>query len=382
MAANGSGVFQFHSDISRREYARFTRPLLRRLLRAARPYWPALALFLAFSCAETLIYVNIPMLLGELADAFGRLLVDSLLGKQVSFAAVTRAAVKVGAMLLGSTAASVLAGVCVNGFSSSFAHGLRGEVFGAAFRQPIAGVDARTREGVYELAAHGVDRLNQSLNLLLEGVLGPMILAVGLYYKLFRIQKEFGLFALLLLPLSLLVNVLLTRREAPLAAAQQRVNAALEVKLARYYQTYSVAARTGARGRMLAELRQIGARQRAANTAARKTESRRDVLNELLTNAALAAVTVYGAFCLKDETVSIGALIGVLIRARTLSEPVARMSLLTGAVSGAAAAAQKIFSFTDAPAEPAGAAALPEGPAELKFEHVTFGYRGGAPAVL
>ena len=382
MAAQGSKVFQFNTDISRREYARFTLPLLRRLLRSARPFWPALVGFLAFACAETVIYVNIPILLGDLADAFGRLLVDSILGKTVSFAAVTRAALKVGAMLLGSTGASVLAGVCVNGFSSSYAHRLRTELFRACFRQPIAGIDAHTRDGVYGIAAQSVDLLNQSLNLLLEGVAGPLILAVGLFIRLFRIRPEFGWFALLLMPLSLLINLLLTSKEMPFAAAQRQVNTALELKLTRYYNAYAAAAVTGARGRMTRELMQINARHRAASRAARRIESRRDVLNELLTNVSLAAVAVYGAFCLKDETITIGALIGILICVRKLSEPVARTSLLSGAVAGAAAASQRIFPFLDSPAEPTGAETPTAESAELRFEHVSFGYRAGVPAVL
>jgi len=93
-----------------------------------------------------------------------------------------------------------------------------------------------------------------------------------------------------------------------------------------------------------------------------------------------ALVLVLGARRVLDGTLSLGTLVGFTTCFGLLGRPVRQTGFLTGVITQALAAAERIFEILDVHAdvvEAADAVPPPDGPGLVRFEHVGFAYAGG-----
>ena len=105
---------------------------------------------------------------------------------------------------------------------------------------------------------------------------------------------------------------------------------------------------------------------------------------ELLSAVATAVILVYGGNQVLEGTVTIGVLASFVFYLASFFDPIQALSQLYTTYQAGMAALDKIFDLLDEEPEISdrpGALELPQLRGEIRFEDVTFGYNGGAPAL-
>jgi len=105
---------------------------------------------------------------------------------------------------------------------------------------------------------------------------------------------------------------------------------------------------------------------------------------ELLPNLGLVMVLGYGGHLALDGSLSIGDLVAFNAYVALLIWPLRMLGMIVAGAQRAGASAQRvheILSTDPIVVDPPGAVALPAGGGEVRFEGVTFGYRGGVPVL-
>ena len=105
---------------------------------------------------------------------------------------------------------------------------------------------------------------------------------------------------------------------------------------------------------------------------------------ELLSAVATAVILLYGGNQVLDGAVTIGVLASFVFYLQTFFDPIQQLSQLYTTYQAGMAALDKIFDLLDEEPEIADkpdAIELPQLRGEIRFEDVTFGYNGGAPAL-
>ena len=101
---------------------------------------------------------------------------------------------------------------------------------------------------------------------------------------------------------------------------------------------------------------------------------------EILSAVAIALILAYGGGDVIRDAMTFGALVAFIQYAQRFYRPIRDLSEKYNILQGAMASSERIFSLLDRTAsvrDPEQPAAMPEGAAEIVFEHVTFSYNPG-----
>src|SRR3954451_10481275 len=126
------------------------------------------------------------------------------------------------------------------------------------------------------------------------------------------------------------------------------------------------------------------ARTRTAQTHAQKIAATTFSFGELTAAVANGAVIVVGVLLGVDDQITTGQLIGFLFLVTLFVQPVQVATEVLNEAQNAVAGMRRVLGILDTPtdiADPTPGLVLPDGPVEVRFDHVSFAYPGG-PEVL
>jgi ATP-binding cassette, subfamily B, multidrug efflux pump len=349
---------------------------------------------IAATCAFAALNVAAPKLLGDATDV----VVEAFVGGAFDQGRLAGLLLVVAVMYLGTSLFNWLQGMLTASAVQRLVYNLRAAVENKVHRLPSSHFQEQARGDVLSRATNDVDNISQALNQLLTQMIMAVLMLCGSLAMMLWISPLLAAIALVSVPVSTLITVMIARKSQAYFAEQWASTGTLNAHIEEFVTGHEVIKAFGQQA-AVAEIFANG-NDRLARTAAKAQYMSGAVqpLMVFIANLNYVAVAVVGALQVAAGAMTIGGIQAFIQFNRLFTQPMGQIGGMLTLMQSCAASAERVFALLDSeevadhpaagrpvPGRPAAERPAVDGALELSgtitFEDVTFGYVPDAPAV-
>ena len=282
----------------------------------------------------------------------------------------------IGAYLVGSMLALIQARI-LNRIVQDAMHRLRMQVEEKIHRLPLSYFDSIKRGDLLSRVTNDVDNIGQSLQQTLSQAITALLTVLGVLVMMFIISPLLALVALISIPLTIAVTVVVAKRSQKLFAEQWKQTGILN---ARVEETYSGHAVVKVFGHQLDAQRAFDDENSAVFKASFGAQFVSGIIMPVMMfvgNLSYVVIAVVGGLQVASGALSIGAVQSFIQYSRQFTQPLSQLGSMANLLQSGVASAERVFELLDEKEQeedPQTPATVPSGANRLEFKNVSFGY--------
>lgn len=288
-------------------------------------------------------------------------------------------AIYVAASLFGWLQAYVL-----NGAVQNTVYRLRGDVEAKIHRLPLSYFDKQPRGELLSKVTNDIDNIQQSLQQTLSQVLTSLLTVIGVIWMMFTISWQLALIALVTVPLSVLITVVIAKRSQKMFVAQWASTGELNGQIEEAYTGHALV-------KVFGRQREVAARFAEKNEQLYRSSFGAQFISGLIMpamtfvgNLVYVGIAVVGGLMVAGGNLSIGSVQAFIQYSRQFTQPLTQLGSMANVLQSGVASAERVFELLDAD-EQSPDPASPKEPTtthgRLEFENVSFRYDADKPLI-
>ena len=261
---------------------------------------------------------------------------------------------------------------------------LRRDISKAINRLPLRYFDTQTHGEVLSRITNDVDTVGQTLTQSLSQMMSAVVMLVGIMGMMLSISWLLTVVALLVVPLSMGLIVVITKRSQTQFIRQQDELGELNGHIEEMYAGHQVMRAFRGQERSLATFRQINQRLFSSAWQSQFLSGLMYPVMNVVGNIGYVGVAVLGGWLAIEGRIKIGDIQAFIQYMQQFNQPIAQTANIANVLQSTAAAAERVFEFLEEPAEapdPVPATTLPVVCGEVEFRDVVFGYNAKTPVI-
>jgi ATP-binding cassette subfamily B protein len=391
-------------------------PSAKRLLRTLRTDMPQLIVVLVFSILSVTLSVIGPKLLGEGTNvvfagfislqmpegATKQQVVEQLVasgnqdqanmiaamdfvpGAGIDFDQLARILTLVLIVYVFSSLFGWLQARILNGVVQRAMHRLRMQVEDKVHRLPLSYFDRVQRGELLSRVTNDVDNIGQTMQQTLSQVVISLLTVIGVLTMMFLISPLLAVIALVTIPLTILITVLVAKRSQKLFVQQWKTTGVLNARVEETFSGHSIV-------KVFGHQKEVEADFRAENDELYRSSFGAQFLSGVIMpammfigNLVYVAIAVVGGLQVAAGVMSIGDVQAFIQYSRQFTQPLSQLGSMANLLQSGVASAERVFEFLDEDEqtpdeEPAETA--PDSASRLEFEDVSFRYVADKPLI-
>ncbi|HEX7022457.1 MAG TPA: ABC transporter ATP-binding protein, partial [Trueperaceae bacterium] len=319
---------------------------------------------------------------GQIAELLSG--IDLVPGQGVDFQAVGRVLLIVLAIYLVSSLLQFLQGYLLNDVVQGTVYRLRGAVEDKLNRLPLAYFDRQPRGELLSRVTNDIDNVSQSLQQTMSQLLTSLLTVVFVLVMMFSISPVLTLVALVSIPATMVVAMLVMGRSRTQFMAQWRRTGTLNSEIEEAYTGHALV-------KVFGRQREVQATFETENEALYQASFQAQFLSGLIMpitmfigNLNYAAIAVMGGLRVASGTISLGDVQAFIQYSRRFTQPVTQVASMTNLLQSGVASAERVFELLDADEERSDDARPPLPAARrgrVVFEDIAFRYEDDRPLI-
>ena len=356
------------------ERAKDFKGTLRQLLAAMSKYKLSLVVVIVFAVLSTIFNIAGPKILAKATTALATGWIAKLRGVGgIDFAYIGKVLLFLLGMYLLSAAFSFIQGWLMSGLSQKVCYDFRDQISKKINRLPLAYFEKRTVGEVLSRITNDVDTLGQSLNQSVTQLITSVATMVGVLIMMLSISPKMTLIALLILPVSLALVLVVVKFSQKYFKAQQATLGVVNGQVEEVYSGHNV---IKAFNREAAVLDDFNAANDKLYESAWKSQFLSGLMQPIMNfvgNLGYVAVAIVGSIFAAAGAITIGDIQAFIQYVKNFTQPIQQLAQVSNMLQSMTAAAERVFEFLNEPeedqlADPARRAD------QVTFDHVKFGY--------
>ena len=353
---------------------------MRSLLAELGRYKFRLIAVIVFAVLSTIFNIAGPKVLAKATTALATGWVAKLRGTgSIDFGYIGKILLILLAMYLVSAAFSFCQSWIMSGLSQKMCYDFRRQISEKINRLPLAYFEKRTVGEVLSRITNDVDTLGQSLNQSITQLITSITTMIGVLIMMLTISPTMTLIAILILPVSMALVLLVVRFSQKYFRAQQKVLGSVNGQVEEVYSGHNV---VKAFNREDAVLNNFDEANNRLFESAWKSQFLSGLMQPIMTfvgNLGYVAVAVSGSIFAARGIITIGDIQAFIQYVRNFTQPIQQLAQVSNMLQSMAAASERVFEFLGEPEEEQNAdPARRADPAcidgQVTFDHVKFGY--------
>ena len=362
------------------ERAKDFKGTLLQLVKAMSTYKISLIVVIVFAILSTVFNIAGPKILAKATTALATGWIAKLRGiGGIDFGYIGKILLILLAMYLCSAAFSFIQGWLMSGLSQKVCYDFRRQISEKINRLPLAYFEKRTVGEVLSRITNDVDTLGQSLNQSITQLITSITTMIGVLIMMLTISPTMTLIAILILPVSMALVLLVVRFSQKYFRAQQKVLGSVNGQVEEVYSGHNV---VKAFNREDAVLNDFDEANNRLFESAWKSQFLSGLMQPIMTfvgNLGYVAVAVSGSIFAARGIITIGDIQAFIQYVRNFTQPIQQLAQVSNMLQSMAAASERVFEFLGEPEEEQNAdPARRADPAcidgQVTFDHVKFGY--------
>ena len=367
------------------EKAKDFRGTLGKMLRYIGSYKFAVLVVLLFAAGSTVFNVIGPKVLSKATTELAVGLMAKLRGTGgIDFE-------KIGRILLTALAIYAVSALCnfvqhwlMSGVTQKVAYRMRREISEKIGRMPMRYFESRPAGEVLSRITNDVDTMSTGMNQSITQLITSVTTLIGVLYMMLTISPLMTGIALIMLPLSAVLMMVVVRHSQKYFKAQQRNLGEINGQVEEVYSGHTV---VKAFNREQAVLEEFHATNKKLYESAWKSQFLSGLMQPLMNfvgKLGYVAVAISGCMLAARGTITVGDIQAFIQYVSNFTQPITQLAQVSNQMQSMAAAAERVFEFLAEEEE------VPEAPepasteqirGEVQFHHVRFGYRPGTTVI-
>ena len=358
---------------------------VKKLMQYIAKYKIAIFVVMLFAAFSTIFNVAGPKILGKATTALSEGLMKKIQGTgSIDFHKIGLILLIVLALYLASALFSFVQGWIMTGITQKVCYRLRREISEKINRMPMKYFESRTYGEVLSRITNDVDTLGQGLNQSITTIITSVATLIGVLVMMLSISPLMTLIALIILPISMGLIALGTRKSQKYFHAQQEYLGHINGQVEEVYGGHLVVKAFNHEKETIDEFERTN---RILYNSAWKSQFLSGMMQPIMMfvgNLGYACVALTGGLLAIKNVITIGDIQAFIQYVKNFTQPIQQIAQVINMVQSMSAASERVFEFLEEEEE----IQLAEHPAdiskvtgEVTFDHVGFGYQPEQPII-
>lgn len=358
---------------------------VKKLMQYIAKYKIGIFVVMLFAAFSTIFNVAGPKILGKATTALSEGLMKKIQGTgSIDFHKIGLILLIVLALYLASALFSFVQGWIMTGITQKVCYRLRREISEKINRMPMKYFESRTYGEVLSRITNDVDTLGQGLNQSITTIITSVATLIGVLVMMLSISPLMTLIALIILPISMGLIALVTRKSQKYFHAQQEYLGHINGQVEEVYGGHLVVKAFNHEKETIDEFERTN---RILYNSAWKSQFLSGMMQPIMMfvgNLGYACVALTGGLLAIKNVITIGDIQAFIQYVKNFTQPIQQIAQVINMVQSMSAASERVFEFLEEEEE----IQLAEQPADISkvtgeviFDHVGFGYRPELPII-
>ena len=358
---------------------------VKKLMQYIAKYKIGIFIVMLFAAFSTIFNVAGPKILGKATTALSEGLMKKIQGTgSIDFHKIGLILLIVLALYLASALFSFVQGWIMTGITQKVCYRLRREISEKINRMPMKYFESRTYGQVLSRITNDVDTLGQGLNQSITTIITSVATLIGVLVMMLSISPLMTLIALIILPISMGLIALVTRKSQKYFHAQQEYLGHINGQVEEVYGGHLVVKAFNHEKETIEEFERTN---RILYNSAWKSQFLSGMMQPIMMfvgNLGYACVALTGGLLAIKNVITIGDIQAFIQYVKNFTQPIQQIAQVINMVQSMSAASERVFEFLEEEEE----IQLAEQPAdiskvtgEVTFDHVGFGYKPEQPII-
>ena len=358
---------------------------VKKLMQYIAKYKIGIFVVMLFAAFSTIFNVAGPKILGKATTALSEGLMKKIQGTgSIDFHKIGLILLIVLALYLASALFSFVQGWIMTGITQKVCYRLRREISEKINRMPMKYFESRTYGEVLSRITNDVDTLGQGLNQSITTIITSVATLIGVLVMMLSISPLMTLIALVILPISMGLIALVTRKSQKYFHAQQEYLGHINGQVEEVYGGHLVVKAFNHEKETIDEFQRTN---RILYNSAWKSQFLSGMMQPIMMfvgNLGYACVALTGGLLAIKNVITIGDIQAFIQYVKNFTQPIQQIAQVINMVQSMSAASERVFEFLEEEEE----IQLAEQPAdiskvtgEVTFDHVGFGYQPEQPII-
>jgi len=359
--------------------ARDFRGTMRKLIEYLGSYKTAIVVVMFFAVASTIFNIAGPKILGEATTKLfeGVMGMVAGTGLGIDFDSIGRLILITLGLYLGSSLFGYVQGWIMSNIAMDITYRFRKDIVDKINRMPFKYFDSTSQGEVLSRITNDVDTVSQTLNQSLSQIVTSVVTVVGVLVMMISISWQMTLIALLVIPLSMIVIMLVVRQSQKYFKQQQEYLGHINGHVEEMFGGHLVM--KAFNGETESVERFVGLNDTLYNSAW-KSQFLSGLMMPIMGfigNLGYVAISIMGGYLAIRNAITVGDIQAFIHYMRSFTQPITQIANISNILQQTAAAAERVFEFL-AEEEEIPDVSDPIQPKEIKghviFQNVQFGY--------
>ena len=358
---------------------------VKKLMQYIAKYKIGIFVVMLFAAFSTIFNVAGPKILGKATTALSEGLMKKIQGTgSIDFHKIGLILLIVLALYLASALFSFVQGWIMTGITQKVCYRLRREISEKINRMPMKYFESRTYGEVLSRITNDVDTLGQGLNQSITTIITSVATLIGVLVMMLSISPLMTLIALIILPISMGLIALVTRKSQKYFHAQQEYLGHINGQVEEVYGGHLVVKAFNHEKETIDEFERTN---RILYNSAWKSQFLSGMMQPIMMfvgNLGYACVALTGGLLAIKNVITIGDIQAFIQYVKNFTQPIQQIAQVINMVQSMSAASERVFEFLEEEEE----IQLAEQPADISkvtgeviFDHVGFGSRPEQPII-
>lgn len=360
------------------EKAKDFKGTIRKLLGYVKPFKAAIIAVMIFAVGSTIFNIAGPKVLsGATTEIFNGLVSKVSGGSGVDFDKIAQILLTVMGMYVLSGSFGFVQGWLMTGVSQKMTYRMRKEISEKIHRIPMKYYESNTHGEVLSRVTNDVDTLGMNLNQSITQLITSVTTIIGVLVMMLSISPLMTLIALLILPISTILVMLVVKKSQKYFKQQQEYLGHVNGQVEEVYGGHLVIKAFNREKKSLEEFERDNRVLYKSAMLSQFLSGMMQPIMQFVGNLGYVCVAVSGAWLAVKGTISVGDIQAFIQYVRQFTQPITQIAQVSNMLQSMAAAAERVFEFLEE-TEEENNAVNPIAPEKIEgnveFEHVKFGY--------
>ncbi|MCD4803168.1 MAG: ABC transporter ATP-binding protein/permease [Anaerolineales bacterium] len=368
-----------HMSMMKGDKARNFKGTMSRLIEYLGSYKTGILIVMIFAVASTIFNIAGPKILGRATTILFEGVMENIagIGSGIDFDAIGRIILITLALYLGSSLFGYIQGWIMSGISMDITYRFRKDIAEKIDRMPFKYFDNTSQGEVLSRITNDVDTVSQTLNQSLSQIITSVVTVVGVLIMMLTISWQMTLVALLIIPLSMGIVLLVVRQSQKYFTQQQEYLGHVNGHVEEMFGGHLVMKAFNGEAE---SVKQFEGLNDTLYSSAWKSQFLSGLMMPVMRfvgNLGYVAISVLGGYLAIQKAITVGDIQAFIQYVQSFTRPITQIANISNVLQQTAAASERVFEFLDEEEE------IPDvdnpvQPDEIKgqvvFQNVQFGY--------
>ena len=350
----------------------------KKLLKYISRYKAGIVIVLLFAVAGTVFNIVGPKILSKATtEIFNGLVSKVQGGAGIDFDKIFQIIMTVMVMYVFSGSFSFIQGLVMTEISQKMTYRMRKEISEKIHRIPMKYYESNTHGEILSRVTNDVDTVGMHLNQSITNLITALTTLIGVLVMMLSISWIMTLIALVILPISTTLILLVVKKSQKYFKQQQEYLGHVNGQVEEVYGGHLVIKAFNREEKALEDFQRDNRILCKSALMAQFLSGLMQPVMAFVGNLGYVGVVAMGAWLAIKGTISVGDIQAFIQYVRQFTQPINQIAQVSNMLQSTAAAAERVFEFLEE-AEEINSAANPIAPSDIQgnveFEHVRFGY--------